>query len=312
VLFEKFIEQHRVDLLIANGFGLAFRGAAYQIGIHFRYFFCDETKGYGLGGVVLRMIPEAHWSERVDRFTSGVHRTDVVFVSTRRDIRPTKSTVAVCGNEIWVRSDLRLNIGINLADIAAVAHVLTTDADGNHVVGGSHATADSSTQGCVESSTGIDREGKDAAGCVAGASSVGKKRPVTICRVVLAVGIITERFKAGCCVDITGRVAKERFYADGGVTEAGSIAAERERAGNCVFVTSGVVRERFSSGGSVVVTGRVATQRKSPLVVFRIPVVLSPRADDPLAVLKLPVVLFASAAAPVAVFWPPVVLLLSA
>src|SRR5882762_63105 len=106
--------------------------------MHFGYFFCDETKGHGLRLIVLLVVAEAHWSERVDRFTSVVHRPDVVFVSARRNIRATKSAVAVYGNEIWVRSDLRLNIGIDLADIAAVAHILGTDADSNHLIGRSH------------------------------------------------------------------------------------------------------------------------------------------------------------------------------
>jgi hypothetical protein len=45
VFFEELIEQHRVDLLIANGFGFAFRIAAQEIGIHFGYFLRDQTKG---------------------------------------------------------------------------------------------------------------------------------------------------------------------------------------------------------------------------------------------------------------------------
>ena len=120
---------------------------------------------------------------------------------------------------------------------------------------------------------------QDSDGRIVVASSVGKKRPVTVRCIVLAIGIITESLNSGCCVDITGGVAKERIHADGGVTEAGSIVVERERAGSRVVVTSGVAGERFSAGGGVVVTGRVATQRKPPLAVFRIPVVLSPRAD---------------------------------
>lgn len=185
-----------------------------------------------------------------------------MFVSARRDIGSTKSAVALYRNEIWIGANLRLNIRINAADVAAVTNVLGTDADGNPVVGRSHAIAGSSAQGCVETSTGVSRECKDAAGCVAVTGSIGKKRPVTICRVVLAIGIIMESLNSGCCIDITDGVANERVHARSGVTKAGSIVVERERAGNRVVVTSGVARERFSSGGSVVVTGGVATQCK--------------------------------------------------
>ena len=141
MFFKKFIEQHRVDLLIANGFGLPFWIAAYQIGIHFGYFFCDETKGYGLGGVVLLMIPEAHWSERVDRFTSVVHRTDVMFVSARGDVRPAESAAAIYGNLIGVGSNNGLHSGVDVADIATVAHIRTTGSDSNNVISRDNITA---------------------------------------------------------------------------------------------------------------------------------------------------------------------------
>ena len=73
-----------------------------------------------------------------------------MFVSTRRDVAAAKSAVAVDGNHVWVGANLRLNVRIDLADIAAVAHVLTTSADGNDIVGRTDAIAGASAQGCVE------------------------------------------------------------------------------------------------------------------------------------------------------------------
>ena len=228
--------------------------------MHFRHFLRDQSKGNRLCSIVLLVIAKAYRLKLIDRFAGCVHGLNVMFVSARRDIGSTKSAVALYRNEIWIGANLRLNIRINAADVAAVADVLGTDADGNHVVGRSHAIAGSSAQGCVETSTGVSRECKDAAGCVAVTGSIGKKRPVTICRVVLAIGIIMESLNSGCCIDITDGVANERVHARSGVTKAGSIVVERERAGNRVVVTSGVVEECLKTTRRVEVAGGIASE----------------------------------------------------
>jgi hypothetical protein len=179
VLFEKLVKQHRVDLRIAHGFGLAFGIASHQIGIRFGYFLCDETKGYGLGGVILLMIPEAHWSERVDRFTSVVHRSDVVFIPARRDIRPAKSAFAVYGNVIWIRSDRRLNIGINLTDIVAVTHVLTKGADSNYLIRDTDGAASEDAQANITIAGAVVSQRISADRRVAEAFGVVNKRSIT-------------------------------------------------------------------------------------------------------------------------------------
>ena len=67
-----------------------------------------------------------------------------MFVSARRDVGAAESTVAVYRDQIWVYFNLPLNIGVDLTNKTAVAYVLTSAADGNNVVGCSHATAGSS------------------------------------------------------------------------------------------------------------------------------------------------------------------------
>ena len=47
-----------------------------------------------------------------------------MFVAARRDIRAAKSTAAAYRNEIGVGPDCRLNVGIDVADKAAVVHIL--------------------------------------------------------------------------------------------------------------------------------------------------------------------------------------------
>ena len=72
-----------------------------------------------------------------------------MFVSARRDVCAAKSAVAVYRDEIWIGANLRLNVGINLADIAAVAHVCTIDANRNDVISGGNILTSGSTQGNI-------------------------------------------------------------------------------------------------------------------------------------------------------------------
>jgi hypothetical protein len=57
-----------------------------------------------------------------------------MFVSARRDVCSAKSAVAVYRNLVWVGPNLRLNIRVNLPDIATVAHVCTICANRNNVI----------------------------------------------------------------------------------------------------------------------------------------------------------------------------------
>jgi len=181
---------------------------------------------------------------------------------SRRDVCAAEPAGAVYRDRVWVDANLRLNVGINLADIAAVAHVLTANADGDNIVGRTHASTGPSAQGSVEGATDVSRECKNADCRIVIAASIGKKCSVPIRCIVFAVDIITQRFQAGCCVHIPYRVARERQYADGRVTEATSVATERLLPIRRIVRRIGVTRERFSSGGRVVVTSCVATQRK--------------------------------------------------
>ena len=87
MLFEKLIEQHRVDLLIANGFRLAFWVATHQVRIHFGHFLCDQAKGNRLSSIVLLMVAKGNWVKRINGLARRMHWLNVMFVSARRDIR---------------------------------------------------------------------------------------------------------------------------------------------------------------------------------------------------------------------------------
>ena len=129
VLFEKFIEQHRVHLVVANGVGLAFFVEHHQVGICFRYVLGDQTELPAPLGVVL--VVEGNRLESQNSLARLIHRFNIVLESPRRGLsaKPTRK----------IDSHWEI-IGVNrrfkdIADIEAVAHVPTEGADTDHVVG---------------------------------------------------------------------------------------------------------------------------------------------------------------------------------
>src|SRR5206468_5222563 len=99
VFFEELVEQHRIDLLPADGVGFSFLHYC-QVRTHFCYFFSNQAP-FGRLGVVL--IVEGHWSKRKDHFTGLAHRLNVLLEPRRRG-RGTK----LAGGEVnphwqWVR-----------------------------------------------------------------------------------------------------------------------------------------------------------------------------------------------------------------
>jgi hypothetical protein len=122
---------------------------------------------------------------------------------------------------------LRLNVGIDLADIAAITNVLTSGADSNHVTGRGDGAAGSSAQGGVEIAGGVGRKCKDSIRRVAVARGVAEQSAVAAGRVALAFGVTTERFETSSRVYSTGRVTDQRFLTVGGVGDTRGVAIER-------------------------------------------------------------------------------------
>src|SRR5437867_9158199 len=83
MLFEEFVEQHRVDLVVADGVGFSVFVHPYQGGIHLCYFFSNQAKLGRVGRVVL--VVEGHWFERVDLFAGLAHRVNVLLEPLRGD-----------------------------------------------------------------------------------------------------------------------------------------------------------------------------------------------------------------------------------
>jgi len=226
-----------------------------------------------------------------------------MFISARRDVGSTKSAVAVYRNEIWIGANLRLNVRINLADIAAVAHVLSTDADGNNIVGRAQANTGSSAQGSIEGSTGVGRECNDSDCRIVVAGSVGKKARYPFA-VLSSPSTLARSASKPVAVFTFPVVLLESASTPMAVLLKPLVLLPSACCPVAVLSDPSMLLERASAPVAVLSLPVILLPRaNSPLAVFRMPVLLSPRADDLLAVLKLPVVLFESAAAPVAVFF---------
>src|SRR5260370_24864347 len=79
VFFEKFIEQHRVDRVVANCERLPVAVENYEIRIHFRHVLCDQSELRDSSGIDVVLVAKGHRLEREDRFARLVHRSDVLF-----------------------------------------------------------------------------------------------------------------------------------------------------------------------------------------------------------------------------------------
>src|SRR5436190_3664479 len=81
MLFEKFVEQHRVHRVVAHGIDLTVIVAHYQLGTHFSYFFSDQAKLCRTLLVVF--VVKGHWLQSEQSFAALVHRFDFRFKPAR-------------------------------------------------------------------------------------------------------------------------------------------------------------------------------------------------------------------------------------
>src|SRR5262245_46899954 len=72
MLFEKFVKQHRVHVIVAHAERFALLIANYQLWIHFRHFLSDQTKA--LCARRIAPVAESHRLEQQNRFAGLVNR----------------------------------------------------------------------------------------------------------------------------------------------------------------------------------------------------------------------------------------------
>src|SRR6516165_6876400 len=98
MLFEEFVQQHRVDRLIANGNDCALLVARHQIRVHSGHILGDETKIRRARGIDLLLVAEADRFKREKRFAGLINGLDVLLVASRGDLEA-KFTASAYSNK---------------------------------------------------------------------------------------------------------------------------------------------------------------------------------------------------------------------
>src|SRR5437660_10593572 len=83
MLFQKFIEQHRVYRFVADGHDFSIFAAHYQIRINLLYFFSYQAELWNTVWINILFVAERHWCERKYRFARLVHGLDVLLEAGR-------------------------------------------------------------------------------------------------------------------------------------------------------------------------------------------------------------------------------------
>src|SRR5262249_24434484 len=94
-------------------------------------------------------------------------------------------------------------------------------------------------------------------GRVEGPGRVVKKRIITVCRVRVTAGVVTERSKAGGSVEVPGRVVKKRVITVCRVRVTAGVVTECSKPGGSVGAASSIVKEGKHSNGCVVLACRI-------------------------------------------------------
>jgi hypothetical protein len=194
VLFEEFIQQHRVHRLIAHGVDFSARVAKDEVGVYFFHFLCDEAELRDAIGIEFVLIVERYRSQRENRFTRLLHGFDLILETLRRERRHTELTVGINDNGCARNRcsanarDKRGRLAAAYADGAALAGN-TAIADVDIVTAGGEITAGVNTYCDVGAATGVVTKRLKTGGGVAAAGIVARERLETIGRVEVASGV---------------------------------------------------------------------------------------------------------------------------
>src|SRR6266545_3340931 len=300
MLFEEFVEQHRVYRVVTHGINLTILVAHHQVRIDRFHVLGNQPKLWNPLRVYPLFVTERNRFERKERFAGVVHCLNLLFKSPRGS-RRAKFAVRINENG---RSAGR-GLAKDTANIATVAYVGSGDvrADTNNVTGRGHVLASAIAQGDVAAAGGVVKERIHAEGRVVGACGGAKERNSSNGRVVAAGGVAKKRTSTVGRVEITRGVALERTSTDGRVSRTGGIEKERCLTVGRVETAPGVAQKRPCAGCRILVCS-VEKERPAPMAVLKLPVVLLLSERKPMAVLFVAVVRLRRASCPSAVFPP--------
>src|SRR4029077_8091759 len=130
MLFQKLVEQHRVDRIVANGGCLTIAVTRHEVRIYLFDVLSNEPKPAWTGTFNLRFVSETHRLEVVDDFAGLVHRFDLVLETLRGDLRPKFAL------SIHVDCLGAARLAPDVTDVATVADIVTGVIDTNHATRG--------------------------------------------------------------------------------------------------------------------------------------------------------------------------------
>src|SRR5262249_4947451 len=139
VLFEELVEQHRVNLLVADGNGFTIP-TYHELGIHLGDLLGDQT-------ILRRAFPvavefECYWFEVVQRFTGLIHRLNVMFVLPGRveDAHNVELINEYCCLAAWIANRLAKDAADEAGVIKGSERTCTRCADRDAIIDASPQT----------------------------------------------------------------------------------------------------------------------------------------------------------------------------
>src|SRR5262249_52744360 len=157
--------------------------------------------------------------------------------------------VAVYRNEVWINTNLGLNIGINLADIAAVAYVLSTNADGNNIVGSRNIIAGSTANSNVVGAGSVAKERRITDGCVSVAGCVSNKRSNSVACILVSVSAVLQPKCTRGGVVVARDISRERMRPVGRIVKSRRVILQRRSTGSRISETCVVSDKRTTTNG---------------------------------------------------------------
>ena len=224
MLFEEFVKQHRVHLIVAHGIRFSFLVAHDQIGIYVFHIFGHKTKlRFAIAfRINPPLITKANWLERKERLAGFVDWLDFIFEPAGR------GTGAEPAVRIHEHSDASGRCRAKyVPDIATIGDVVTSGSDANNVAGAGDIIAGLKAQGRV-----VVAE-RAVLKCLLANSGGEATIESAVSRTVLQ-----ERLKAKRRVAATSRISKKCKCATGRVAAAGATAQKRPSASGGVVTST--------------------------------------------------------------------------
>src|SRR6266516_2476252 len=223
MLLEELVEQHRVHLIVADGFRFAISIGGYKVWIDIGNFLGDQSKRERTRAIDFFLVAEGNRFKRKKRFARLAHRLNLLLVAARGHK----------GSQFAVYIDVHCSVtrdrSVNVADpsgVVGASNTLDALADAHIAIARGEIKSGANAQGGIVAA-GIAIEGVKTTGGVAAAGGVALEGGNTVGRIGVTGGVSTERTTAVGRVGATDSVLIERARTVGRVFAAGGVAQQR-------------------------------------------------------------------------------------